>query len=101
MLVKQLAEGTTERRLSLELLQNLQSEALFQLHPGCAQQRTDGLRRAALPADHFTEIVGGNAEFENGNLLTFNSANLNFVGVVDESFSDICNQFLHERLHSG
>lgn len=83
MRCKQLAGGTTERRMSLELLQNLQGEAFFELHPGRAQQSTDGLGRAALTADYFTKIVRGNAEFEDSNLLTFNSADLNLVGVID------------------
>ena len=40
------------------------------LHAGRTQNGPDGTRRAALLADYFTQVAGGDFQLEDGHLLT-------------------------------
>ena len=44
---------------------------------------------AALPADDFANIVGGNAQFEDDRLFTFDLSYLNLIRGVDQRFIDV------------
>jgi hypothetical protein len=70
------------------LLKNFQREALSLLHARPSQDRADGVGRASLAADYFTEIARVYAQLEHGNLFAFDRTNLNLVGVIHEGLCD-------------
>src|SRR5579872_1673841 len=51
------------------LFEDFECKALAKFHSRRAQDRTHGFRRATLPANHLTKILGMNAQFQNRNLL--------------------------------
>jgi hypothetical protein len=77
------------------LLKNFQCEALSQLHTHPSQNRSDSVSRAPLAANYFSEVALVDAQLEHGNLLAFNSADMNLIGVVHECFCDCLYQFFH------
>jgi len=49
------------------------------------------LGRASVPADYFTEVTRVDPQLKYGNLLAFNRADMNLVGIIHER--------LRNRLH--
>jgi|SRR5580700_9398561 hypothetical protein len=70
------------------LFQNFQCEALSQLHAHRAQDRADSLGCASLAANYLPEVALLDAQLEDRNLLAFNRANVNLVGVIHEGLCD-------------
>jgi hypothetical protein len=77
---------------------DLEVVASFQFHPGRAEEDADGPRRPALLADHFTQILGGDFEFQNRGLFSFKLGDDDFVGLVYERFGDQFNELFHGNL---
>src|SRR5690242_3339386 len=79
------------------LFENFECKPLFQFHSGGSQKRADGLGCAALASDHFSQIIGSDAQFQHSHLLAFNGSHRNIFGMIDKSFRDGLNQLLHEK----
>src|SRR5207248_4948517 len=67
-------------------VQNVEDVAAAALLSCCREQRPDGARRAALTANDFAEIVGGDLELDDGGLIALVRADPHRVGLVDERF---------------
>ena len=67
----------------------------MQFHPRRTQQRSDRFRRAALPPNHFAEVFGMDAKFEDGHLRTLDGPDLYSLWVIYKRSSDLLHKFLH------
>src|ERR1700694_1802628 len=65
------------------LFEDFKRQAFSNLHPGGAEDRTDGLCRAPLPSNHFAQIFGMHAQFKHGYLLPIHGSHLNLFGMID------------------
>ena len=76
------------------LFQNLQRKPPVQLHSSRAKQCPDGPRGPPLLADHFPQIGGRDAQFQNRHLFAGNLTNRNFIWNVHQRFRDFRHQIL-------
>src|SRR5258705_2547000 len=64
------------------LFEDFECKALAKFHPRSAQDRAHGFRRATLPANYLTKVLGMNAQFQNGDLLALNCSHLNLIRMI-------------------
>lgn len=69
-------------------LDDVEREAALEFHAGGTEDGTQGARGAALLADDFAYVAGGDVEAEDGGLLFGKDFNLNRVGIIDQGSSD-------------
>ena len=60
--------------------------------------KTTSIAGATLTANDLTDILGRNFHFYNSPLLSINDIDIDSIGLINEVFNDIGNEFLHRTL---
>lgn len=80
---------------AIRLVKNIEDIAPSRLLSGGCQESSHCARRAALPADDFAEIGGGDLELHHRRLIALMHPDSHRVGIVDERFGDELHQLFH------
>ena len=82
------------------LLQNLERESFFELHPCGAKNRSDRARCSTLLPDNFSKVSLRYPQFQHCCLLAFDRSNGYLIGIVHESFRYLLDELLHSHLQT-
>jgi hypothetical protein len=86
---------------SIAIFQDIEREAVPQLHAGSAQNRAQRACRAPLFADYFTDVLVRDAEAYDSGVVVFDQLDLNIVRLVYQGLDNIQDQLLHQHGRFG
>jgi hypothetical protein len=77
------------------ILKDFQGKPFVQLHPGCAQQRSNRFGRPPLPPNYLAQIFGMHPQLQDSNLRPVDRLHLHVLGMINEGSGNGFDQFLH------
>ena len=86
-------QAAAEKEFSI--FENLEGKPLLQFHPRRPKKRANRFGCPSLAAYHFSQVLGMDAQFQDGHLRPFDRFYLDVLGMVHEGSSDGFDQLLH------
>jgi len=78
------------------VFQDIEREAMMQLHAGGTQDRTQRARRTALFADYFADILMGDTETYYRGFVVVNHFYRDIFGLVYQRLDDFQDELFHQ-----